>query len=377
MSRYVRLARSSAGRVGPLMNGLGAGNGAGAEAAASWTIVHDARSWDQEVTKSADVNVYQTSGWAEYRGRSGWRSERWAARLASGETVMLAQVLMRPIGPGVWIGWSPGGPLVGRRQTGSREISGILRQLVTALGRRGCVYIRFNSHLPLDPRIDHAFSQSLSRPSVRLTPGYSIRHDLREASDEIERRITPHHRYAIRRAFRLGLRCAVKNDTGAIDALARLYEEVRRGKGLPLPPIDLHQLRDALAGGTLLFVGSVGDEIITSWLVSSYAGRILPLVAATGAEGRRIGATYGLVAWMLRYLHDQGSIELDLGGVDPSPGAEGVNFFKLGFGGTLVEYLGEWDWARSGWVRPLASLAIRYRRPFRSMTSRRPGDPRS
>ena len=38
--------------------------------------------------------------------------------------------------------------------------------------------------------------------------------------------------------------------------------------------------------------------------------------------------------------------------------AKGVDHFKKGFGGSTVEYLGEWDWAPYEWLRRAANIAI-------------------
>ena len=73
-------------------------------------------------------------------------------------------------------------------------------------------------------------------------------------------------------------------------------------------------------------------------------------------------ASYGVFALLLQYLQNTGMTEFDLGGMDPnSPGARGVNQFKKGFGGELVQYVGEWEWATASWLRWAVNFGIWYR----------------
>ncbi|MBV9866838.1 MAG: peptidoglycan bridge formation glycyltransferase FemA/FemB family protein [Abitibacteriaceae bacterium] len=73
-------------------------------------------------------------------------------------------------------------------------------------------------------------------------------------------------------------------------------------------------------------------------------------------------ASYALVNYLVEYLQQHGITEFDFGGLDPrSSAAAGVNQFKRGFGGELIEYLGEWEWASQSWLRYALNLAVWYR----------------
>ena len=50
----------------------------------------------------------------------------------------------------------------------------------------------------------------------------------------------------------------------------------------------------------------------------------------------------------------------DLHGVDPESNP-GVYNFKKGTGVVPFEYVGEWEFATSRWMRSLANLLVRYR----------------
>jgi lipid II:glycine glycyltransferase (peptidoglycan interpeptide bridge formation enzyme) len=61
----------------------------------------------------------------------------------------------------------------------------------------------------------------------------------------------------------------------------------------------------------------------------------------------------------ISYLKEINIKIFDFGGIDPiNPLAEGVNHFKKGFGGTITEYLGEWEWSDSKLLRFGSNLGI-------------------
>ena len=61
-------------------------------------------------------------------------------------------------------------------------------------------------------------------------------------------------------------------------------------------------------------------------------------------------------------LASWGMTRFDFGGIDPrSPSASGVDHFKRGFGGELIQHLGEWEWAATSPLRWAANVLIRRR----------------
>jgi hypothetical protein len=83
------------------------------------------------------------------------------------------------------------------------------------------------------------------------------------------------------------------------------------------------------------------------------------MVAATNDLGRDACAAYSMIPSLLRHLSGKGIKKFDFGGIDPGNiAAEGVDHFKKGFGGSIIEYLGEWEIASSELVRVGMSLGL-------------------
>jgi lipid II:glycine glycyltransferase (peptidoglycan interpeptide bridge formation enzyme) len=91
-------------------------------------------------------------------------------------------------------------------------------------------------------------------------------------------------------------------------------------------------------------------------------------MGATNDRGRELRASFPLEREVLRYCHEQGITKFDLGGIDPWENP-GCHRFKRGTGGKEVEYLGEWDWGTSFWLRLFGNLAIRKRQGMKQVTT--------
>lgn len=325
-----------------------------------------AEDWDRSLLAGEDRNVFQSFGWGEYKRAAGWEPRRWIARDGNGMVVAMAQVLTKSFLHGVTVGWVPGGPVFHFPGALSHSPTSMLEGLLERYRATGrVVWIRFHCQLPQDAELVYAFSQKCMRPVAPLTSGHSLQIDLCQPFDDIIKRMTAKHRYYVRKSRGEKIHWRLANDNHAVRALSDLYAEMVHYKKLSpqaAPSGGLASLCAVLKNHAAILSGSVDGEPITACLVLTFGGRAFYLKAAAGRKGRELSASYAMVYYLLERLQDQGVTRLDFGGIDPrSPRAEGVNHFKRGFGGTLVEYLGEWEWASANWLRWGMNLAMRYR----------------
>jgi lipid II:glycine glycyltransferase (peptidoglycan interpeptide bridge formation enzyme) len=202
------------------------------------------------------------------------------------------------------------------------------------------------------------------KPFIPLTTGYSLRLDLTKSFETLADRFKPRHRAYVRQTLNQ-VECRAGNDSRFAEEFLRLHNEMTTRKGLSAHRISQREvaaLCEQLAEQAVIFTGYVNDEPLTSYLVVNSGTKAFYLMAATGQKGREIRASYGVFSHLLQYLQNSGMTEFDLGGMDPnSPGARGVNQFKKGFGGELVQYVGEWEWSTASWFRWAVNFGIWYR----------------
>lgn len=331
----------------------------------TWSVEREARAWQETFRNAHDGNVFQSAGWGQHKQRSGWRPERWIARDHNGDIAMMAQVLVRSI-PGATIAWAPGGPLFRFSPDSERFIARNLQLLLRELAHRHPrLYIRFDSYVPHDERVAFAFAQSCLRPVATINSGYTTIVDLDRPVEALLRGMAKNHRYEVRRAIEHDLTWRASSGPAAVGDLVALYNEMIEWKKVPLRPFvadDLASLCSAMGGNAVVFSGARGARVLTSCLVLLCARTAFYFAAATSPLGRDVGAAYAMIYRLLEYLRQEGITSFDFGGLDPQPQAAGVNHFKRGFGGSLVEYVGEWEWARLSWMRWAVNLAIPRRR---------------
>lgn len=332
-------------------------------------FLSSASEWDALAARSADRNVFQSSGWGEYRRLAAWVPSRWVARDRAGEVVLAVQILTRSLPGRVRVGWAPGGPLVRFGWPSPHTVSLALRALVTALAGSGeRWYVRFDSYVPNESELAFAFNAMCTKPPAPINTGFTMLLDLRPPLERVLESMTAKHRYYLKRALLHDVRWDARTDDAALAELAVVHRGMVRRKRLgplhTLDAADLGALRRALGDAATVFSGRVGDAVVASCLVLDFAGKAFYFNAATAERGREIGASYALLYRLIEHLKARGIEELDLGGLDPRSPAEGVNHFKGGFGGTLVQRLGEWEWASHA---PLA-WAVNLYVPWRGRT---------
>ncbi len=323
-----------------------------------------AQGWDSLLLQARDYTVFQSYGWGEYKRTAGWRPLRYVARNKGGKVTGMAQLLLKLLPLGFGMAWAPGGPAL-RFEAGGAEPVGrdLLGLLVEMHSRYPRVLVRFHSHIPHDSGLAYGFNQACRRPFFKINSGYTIHMNLVALGNEFARGMTSKHRYYVKKADGTPLRWESGCSDRDITALVNIHREMVTNKNVPTiatSEAEIVSLRNAVGEhGLTILTGYLNDEPVTSCLTFDFGRKSIYMVAATGNKGRQVSAAYAMVARLISLLQQKGIEHFDFGGIDPvSASAEGVNHFKRGFGGDIVEYLGEWEAARTEWLRWGMNLAI-------------------
>ena len=98
----------------------------------------------------------------------------------------------------------------------------------------------------------------------------------------------------------------------------------------------------------LIFSVYNNDKIVSGCLILIYRDHAFYFLAASNEYGRKTFASYYMIKELFEYLGKQGIGKFDFGGITPyNPEAQGVNKFKMGFGGDIIQYIGEWEISNS------------------------------
>jgi hypothetical protein len=324
-----------------------------------------AEHWNKSVGAASDASPFQAYAWGEYKRAAGWTVKRWGAEDEKGRVVAYLQGLRKPLPFGRSLIWAPGGPVLGVEAAAAQPAGPMMLSWLNCVRRDGVVYARWRSHLPVSPDLAQEMKNYFFRPQRSLNSGLTIQHDLVKPIDELRASWTSKHRYYAKQAQKAALEWSFGNEPSQRADFLALYGEMALAKGIKnklFDPESVSAISGAFGGDCLILIGRQEGKPVTGCLVLICGASAFYLMAATNAAGRKISAAYAMMGQLFFILQERGVRKFDFGGIDPnSAQAGGVTHFKKGFGGQVVEYLGEWEWGASRLWRWLANLAIRLR----------------
>ena len=317
-------------------------------------------SWDALLMDLRDYCVYQYFGWGEHKANYGWKPCRLTATL-NGETVSMAQVLVRHFPFGVTLAWVPGGP-VGPAEAWGESFAKALRLAL----RVRHLYCRINSMgEQTEGESQRLQSSGWRRPVSALLSGRSILVDMSLSERDWLASIDSKHRYYVKRSSAAAISWVYGEANSLQKDFAWLTRQLRLDKRADLIETDpemLVRMSSFLPGSVQILVGYLEGQPVTGCLILVQQEKAYYASAATVGLGRKVSAAYSMVAKLRGLLKAQRVTHFDFGGINPGVlGASGVDHFKRGFGGREIGYLGEWDWATSSLLRYTANYLIKRR----------------
>jgi lipid II:glycine glycyltransferase (peptidoglycan interpeptide bridge formation enzyme) len=310
--------------------------------------------WDALVANSSDANPFQYYGWGIFKGNYGWQCVRLCGLDDHNMPVAAVQALLKKIPLFGTIAWLPGGPLLGFEHSDDSAAGEVCLSLCELLEKEHSVtYVRFRCHREDSGELSYSLEKYFKRPGAKIDSGYTSLITLNKETSEINAAISSKHRYYVKKAlvaitdWRYGAQDALYSD------MQSLYSEVMEAKGFSsLPSQSLPALFKAFGTQARVCAGYKNDKAVTACLMIVNAHHACYLLAATGSEGRKLNAAYGMVPELFSKLKTDGVSDFDFCGLAPAnPLAQGVDHFKRGFGGKTARYLGEWERATNLAVR--------------------------
>lgn len=335
----------------------------------NWEIVSDTMApaaWDDLLGGFAHAQIFQAHGWGEFKRAAGWQPIRLIARAPGAPAAAMAQVLVRKLPGGFRFAWIPGGPCIGPSGDGETTralLDGFLDCLRARIGHH---YLRCNFTFAAHETTATAVAGRLTRPIVRVGSGCSVMLELSDSDEGWLKSLASKHRYYVRKACAAGLDWRYGNDDAEIAAMAQLSAQMAKDKAVAVgifSSAELERLCTLLGKNCRILVGFEGGTPVTGCTVFRTGGEAYYASAATVGRGRELSAAYAMMFELRRRLRDDGVQRLDFGGIAPAnPAARGVDHFKRGFGGEVIEYLGEWELASTRLHRWLGNLAVSLRK---------------
>jgi len=318
----------------------------------------DVQGWDELVVATGRPHLTQTAAWAEVKAATGWTARRFVLEDGRGSVRHgVAQVLLRRLPLGITVAYAPRGPLV---EPG--RVSEAITALRDALARERCASLLCDPEVPDDAGLLAELERAgVRRSPVFVQPRRTLLMDLAQEPDALQAAMKKKTRQYIHKAERGGVVTEQTNDLDRF--LAVLRAVAARDRFALHSRAYFEKLVSALGDRAEMLIARVGDEDAGAMLVARVEDRAWELYGGwSGAHGEL--RPFYLLKWraMLR-MRAKGARRYDMWGL--AEGADdplaGVENFKLGFGGEVVEWIGALEIPVRPMLYPLWTLGARRR----------------
>lgn len=332
-------------------------------------VIQDQSEWDSFVMNQPGSQFLQSWNWGEFKRSQGQKVIRCAYEDESGVRLVAAQFIFHPkkLFGGFW--FAPRGPIITHDLMDAPEklLSGFLSEAEQELAVEKAMFVRCEP--PIEYKIDATPlpAQFVRRRSIN--PSSTVIIDLKEGEEELLADMHEKSRYNIRLAERKGVTVRIGDTDKDIESYLALNRETAARD-------QFSSQSDAYIRSTVKFLRKSGMARIRS---AEYEGKTLAanieirfgdtltyLYGASSSAHRNVMAPYALQWSAIKAAKNEGCRFYDLYGANPSlPSSpdykkswEGITRFKLGLGGSRVEYAGTWE-------KPLMPLVYRLMRMVR------------
>ncbi len=354
-------------------------------------VVEDGEIWNALICQIAGGNILQSFEWGTFKSRFGWTPLRVA--LSPQSTPVAAQVLFRwsPLGQ---IAYVPRGPVI--TPGGEAALADFLAELHRLARQRGAFFLKIEPELPNDRSLDARFRTLGFQPAEPVQPRSTLLLDLRTDEHQLLAQLNPRTRYNVGLATRRGVSVQITSEND-LPVFYQLLVETSQRHHFPIHPYPYYRAlwRNLASGGHVhLLIARYQSEVLSGALLLTMGNAAYYMYGGSSSRHRNSKPS-DLLQWeAIRWARRAGCASYDLWGIpdevcqqtrerttgtyhmhreheDPSRDLWGVYYFKRGFGGRPVQYVGAYDYVYSRpryWLWHVLSRHIRplYYRLYRS-----------
>lgn len=315
-------------------------------------IISQISQWNQSLENFGYLDVFSSFEWGEYKKSQGWNIERMLF-LKKSQLIGACQFIYKTKFK-ILFGWNSGGILFFDPKD--------LLEISKAIQKHYCGFFflhRFNFYQKLEANTNFFLSQAFSSPHSKINSPFSIVFDFSQPH-----KLSSNHRYYLKQSQKNNLQISFQiNSQQSLQDFWITYNQMSIDKKLKAIQLSQKQISTlSQAFGEKMIVCNVyndSQQPLCSCIILTCNNRAFYYLASSSEEGRKTFASYFMVDKLLQYLKEKEFKSLNFGGITPyDQNAFGVNRFKMGFGGEIVEYLGERDLYNSSLLNKLLNYFI-------------------
>lgn len=313
--------------------------------------VHDRTKWNRALLRLPRPHILQSWEWGAFKSRHGWSATHWLLTDANGTPRAAALVLQRRLWRLPWgLLYVPKGPLLD--PTDLEAWDGILAHLERLGRRQRTIFVKLDPDVSVDQdAVTGLLSRRRWRPSTeQIQFRNTMTLDLTQDEDTLLAEMKSKWRYNIRLADRRG----VTVRAGSVDDLPLLYDMYRETAlrdGFVIRPFDYY--RDAWgsfveSGLAHPLIAQVDGDPVAMLILFNFGATAWYMYGAS-RDRHRDKMPNHLLQWRaLCWAKSIGCTVYDMWGAPDEPIESdplwGVYRFKQGFGASLAQHIGAYDY---------------------------------
>lgn len=305
-------------------------------------LVRAIRTEEKDLYNSVVRHPLQSWAWGEFRAQTGQEVERIGifqnGRLAQGFQVTFHKLPLL----GGTVGYLPKGPMPTEDQLA------VLKELGK---RHQAVFIKLEPEIPTEPEAVKFLLAKDLRPGRPLFTKYTFQLDITPDEETLFANLESKTRYNVNLAYKKGVQIYENTSEAGLEQHLKILQETTNRQGFYAHGPEYFRtmwkhLKDT--GMMKILEAHYEDKVLVSWIMFIFNGVLYYPYGASSSEHRNVMAS-NLMMWeAIKYGKANGCKLFDMwGSLGPEPDKNhawyGFHRFKKGYGGTLIEFIGTFD----------------------------------
>lgn len=248
----------------------------------------------------------------------------------------------------------------------------VIEAFVKIAKEENAVFLKTEPEIPKNSgfsAIDDFFKQQGFIPSKSIFAKYTLMIDLTKSENELLVNMHPKTRYNIKLSQKQGVKVIEDNSDKAFQEYLKLHFETTEREGFYSHTHLFHQKMWEIlkpAGIAHLMIASYQGKPLTAWILFTFNNKLYYPYGGSSREHKEVMPSYAMMWEAIKFGQKNKCQTFDLWGIpgpnpDPKDPWYGFHRFKMGFGPSLVEYIGAYDLVFNQPLYSLYNLADRVR----------------
>lgn len=294
--------------------------------------------WNNLLLKTENYNLFSTFQWGDYKQQKNWTVER-LLFYSNGNFLGMSQLIYKKKSKLI-IGWTNSGI----NYVNIKYLEDII-ETIKHYFSNNYYYKRFSFFEEHNSFNSFEYFKFLTKSSKYINSNFTILHDLQNDSNF---NLNSNHRYYYKKSLKNNLEFRINYK---IDDFIKIHHEMIESKNRKDLKININEIETIInLFENNYFCGTVYSENIpiSSCFILFFDKDAYYYLAGSNDKGRKTYASYLMIVELFKYLSENEFKKFDFMGITPFDSeAFGVNKFKIGFGGKVIEYGGEWEISNS------------------------------